>query len=181
MARAATWTNSDGLVVGFGTHTEDYNVTVKVGGSGANATYKFHLVGTGLVNTYAAVDTPPQSATIPRGSYIKSAHLLVTEVFTGSSSTLDIGTWTKGKATEVVDDAAGIDAAIALTAIDALGDVVVCDGALVGALVPVGRTGDFDCVIAPSWNTAAFTAGKAILTLEVLLPEGINAAATIAA
>jgi hypothetical protein len=181
MSRAATWTNKDGLVVGFGTHSEDNEILTKVGGTGADATYKIDIVGVNLVDTYAAANTPPQSAVIPRGSYIKSATLHVTEAFTSTgSATLDIGLWTHGLATDVVDDADGIDVDIALTAIDALGDVVLCDGAVVGALVPVGRTGDGDCVVAPSYETAVFTAGKATLTLEVILPSGQNASPRIA-
>jgi len=166
MARGATWTNSDGLVVPFGTHTADNGVPAVTAGAGMLKTMVMEIVGIDLPDTYAATDTEPQAATIKRGSVIQSATLHVHEAFTsGGAATLDIGTWSKGLATDVVDDADGIDAAIAITAIDGLGDIINCDGALVGLLVPVGRTADGDCVIAPSYNTAAFTAGKATLTV----------------
>ena len=61
-----------------------------------------------------------------------------------------------------VIDADGIDAAVALTAIDAVGDVVLCDGALVGSLVGIGAAAGQLVVAA----TGTFTAGKAQLEIE---------------
>jgi hypothetical protein len=130
------------------------------------------IVGIDLVDTIAATNIAPQASRIRRGSAILSATLLVEEVFTsGGAATLDIGTWGVGLATEVVDDADGIDVDIAITAIDGLGDVINCDGALVAALVPVGRTSDSDVVITASYETAAFTAGKATLTVRYIEPQ----------
>lgn len=171
MARGSTWTNSDGLVVGFGTHTVDNDVPSVTSGGGSVKTMVVQIVGIDLPDTYAATDTPPQAATIRRGSLITSAVFVVDEAFTsGGAATLDIGTWSKGLATDVVDDAGGIDAAVALTAIDAIGEAVICNGALVGGTVAVGATANGDCVIAPSYNTAAFTAGKGTLTIQYIEP-----------
>jgi DUF1009 family protein len=168
MARNATWTNSDGLVVGFGTHTEDNDV-VAVSGSGTHKTFYLEVVGTDLVDTIAVANLKPQSALIPRGSTITAASFKVVEAFTsGGSATLDIGLF----GTSVVDDADGIDVDIALTAIDAIGDVVVCNGAVVGGVVAVGATANEDCHLTASYETAAFTAGKGILTVEVIVPSG---------
>ena len=169
MSRGNTWTNSDGLVVGYGTHTSD-NSTPGATEDSVVKTMKVQIVGTELGDTFAATDIKPNAPMIKRGSAILAATLIVEEVFTGSSSTLDIGLW-GASGTPAVDDADGIDAAVALTAIDALGDVVNCDGALVGGLIPVGRTADQDCVIAPSWGTAAFTAGKATLVVQYIEPQ----------
>lgn len=171
MARGSTWTNSDGLVVGFGTHTSD-NSVMGDNEDGAVKTLQVQIVGTELVDTFAATNIKPQDATIKRGSVIRAATLVVTEVFTsGGAATLDIGTWSKGKATEVVDVANGILAAAAITTIDAVGEVSRCAGTLVASTISCGATSDSDVVIAPSYNTAAFTAGKATLTIEYIEPK----------
>ena len=172
MARNATWTNSDGLVVGFGTHTSDNNVMALATG-GTVRQYTIELKdATALEDTDAitVASIPPQSVLIPRGSAIKSATFSVTTAFTsGGSATLDIATYS---AAAVVDDGNGIDADIALTAIDAIGDVVVCDGALVGGVVPAGATSNSDVAVVFGFEAAAFTAGAGVLTLEVIVPHG---------
>jgi hypothetical protein len=170
MSRANTWTNSDGLIVGFGQHSSDNHVPGEVRPAGVVKTAVVEIVGVDLVDTFAATDVPPQALTIRRGSKIISAALMVTEAFTsGGAATLDLGLW--GKSAAVVDDADGIDVDIALTAIDAVGDIVVCDGALVNGVIAVGATANSDCVIAPSYETAVFTAGKASLTVQYIEPQ----------
>jgi len=170
MARGSTWTNSDGLQVPFGTHTADNNVPAVTAADGGVKVMVVEIQGTLLPDVYAATDTNPAAPTIRRGSSILSAKFMVTEAFVGATGVLDIGLWSKGLATEVVDDADGIDAAIAVTAIDAVGDVVQCDGALVAGVTAVGATANGDCVIAPSYSTAAFTAGKGLLIVQYVEP-----------
>lgn len=162
----------DGLVVGYGTHTVDNDVgTVNDGGTVKQ--YRIELSdATALEDTDAitVASIPPQSVLIPRGSVIKSANFSVTSVFTsGGAATLDIGFYS---AAAVVDDANGIDADIALTAIDAIGDIVACDGAVVGGVVPVGATSNSDVVVVFGFEAAVFTAGAGVLTLEVIVPSG---------
>lgn len=95
--------------------------------------------------------------TLPANSYIESATLRVLEAFAGGTS-YNIGLYeTDGTAI----DADGIDAAIALTAIDAVGETVLCDGALVQALTGIG-TDAAQVVIAA---TGTFTAGRASLEI----------------
>ena len=169
MSRANSWTNSDGLVVGFGTHSQDLNTPVKISSNNGIDVYKYEIDAVNLVDTISTTNQSPQRAWIPRGSFIKSATLHVSEVFTsGGAATLDLGLF----GVTVVDDADGIDVDLALTVMDALGDVVLCDGALVGGLIPVGRTADEDCTITASYETAVFTAGKATLIVEVVQPSG---------
>jgi hypothetical protein len=174
MARDATWTNSDGLVVGFGTHSADNNVPV-VTGTGTLRTYQVELPDATALEATASITSasiPPQSVVIPHGSYIKSATFQVTEAFTTSASgNLDIGLWSKA-ATPVLDDIDGIDAAIDILVLDAIGDVVVCDGALVGGVLPVGKVNDADNVVVFGYETGIFTAGAGILTMEVIVPFG---------
>ena len=67
---------------------------------------------------------------IPANSFIVSATLRVLTAIDGTTPTLTIGLVEKDGTTI---DADGIDAAIAESAIDAVGETVLCDGALVGA------------------------------------------------
>lgn len=172
MSRGNTWTNSDGLVVGFGTHSED-NGVLSVADGGTLKTYTIELSAAADLEDTDAITVasiPPQSALIPRGSSIRSATFSVTTVFTSAgAATLDIGTYS---AAAVVDDANGIDVDIALTAIDAIGDVVICNGASVGGVVPVGSVSNSDVAVVFGFEAAAFTAGAGVLTLEVIVPHG---------
>jgi hypothetical protein len=180
MSRGNTWTNSDGLVVGYGTHSEDNNVSaVHAGANGVRTiTAEYTLVD--LSDTFAATNVNPQDARIPRGSVIQSAyiHTLVTPT-TGSTSTLDIGLWGVGLATEVVDVADGIIADASITEMDIIGSVIQCDGAYIAdsataasTQYAVGAVSESDCVLAPSYETAVFTAGKVRVVVNFIPPSG---------
>ena len=102
---------------------------------------------------------------------ITRAYFEVTVPFAGATANLDIGLWSNA-ATPVLDDINGIDAAIDVIVIDAIGGVVQCDGALVGGVLPVGKVNDASNVVTFGYETAVFTAGAGILTLEVIVPSG---------
>ncbi len=173
MSRDTLWTNQDGLRVGFGTHSQDNDVLAVVEG-GTVKQYTIELPDATLLEDTDAITVagsiPPQSVLIPRGSVLKSATFSVTDIFTsGGAATLDIGFYS---AAAVVDDANGIDVDLALTVIDAIGDIVVCDGALVGGVVPLGATSNSDVVVVFGFEAAVYTAGAGVLTLEVIVPHG---------
>lgn len=98
---------------------------------------------------------------LPSHARIARATLRVITAFAGGTS-YNLGLYEEDG---TVIDADGIDAAIALTAIDAVGDVVNCDGALVGLLVGIGVERGSLRVAA----TGTFTAGKA--QLEIVYEE----------
>lgn len=180
MSRASTWTNSDGLVVGFGTHTKDNDVAAVTSEKNSVKTLVLEINGTSVPSSWAAanVAAQAQAALIKRGSIIHRATFETVVAFTsGGAGTLNIGTY-GGAALTTADDADGIDATVALTAMDAIGETVICDGALVGGTVPVGATSDSDVMIGFTYGTAALTAGKGILTIQYTEPSGGN---TIAA
>lgn len=183
MARNNTHT-FDGLVVGYGTHTVDNNILRVIEG-GTVKTYVIEVTDATDIEDTDSITTaslPSQSVTIPRGSYIKSANFEVLTVFTSSNAAvLDIGTYEAGGdgSSTGDDDADGIDADIAITAIDAVGDVVACNGALVAGVVSCGAVSNSDVVVVFGWDAYAFTAGAGILTLEVVVPSG-SAGRTVA-
>lgn len=164
MARQNTWTNSDGLVVGFGTRDSknDAGATVETKGN-----LEVMQVVLDYDNLPPAAGTAPsaKSIPVPANAQIMSAHLFVREDFaTSDSATLDIG-FVNSAGTEIDQD--GIDAAIAAGALDT-GDTVVCDGALIGADV-----GTADAYLSCEVNTGTFTTGSAVLTIEYIrqLPD----------
>ncbi len=176
MPRQSTWTNSDGLVVGFGTHSVD-NAVPAVTGNEDHAKTLVMEINAPLLEAAAsltAASIPPQGAIIKRGAYITSAKLVVTEAFsTGSSPTLTIGTF-KFDAIGTPDDADGIDATVAAAALDTVGEVLNCDGALVNAasgVTTVGATSNSDVVVVAGYGTAAFTTGKATLYITYIEPR----------
>ena len=181
MSRGNTWTNPDGLIVGFSTHSVDDNVGAVTGDSGTLRTYVIELPDATLLEDTDAITVasiPPQSLAIPRGSIINRATFSVTKVFTsGGAATLDIGLYALDA---TVDDANGIDVDLALTVLDAIGDVVICDGALVGGVVACGATSNTDVYVVFGDEATVYTAGAGVLTLEVLVPHGAQGA-TLAA
>lgn len=159
MSRGATWTNSDGLVVGFGTRDSKNNTgaTVRTQGN-----VEIMQVILDYDNLPAAAGTAPSSKSIPvpANAVIKSAYLqTITDWATADSATLDIG-FVNSAGTEIDQD--GIDAAIAAAALDT-GDTVVCDGALIG--VDVGTS---DAYLSCEVNTGSFTTGQSQLTIEYI-------------
>ncbi len=104
------------------------------------------------------------SAVIPAGALITKATFIPTTAFVGSGATLTIGTY-KTDGTTVLDED-GIDATIAVTAIDAVGEQVACDGAQVAGVAIT-----FDAYVSALVGTANFTAGRGELIIEYIMPE----------
>lgn len=164
MARQATWTNSDGLVVGFGPRDSKNNAGATVRTMGNEEQFSMILDYDTLP---AAAGTAPSSKSIPlpANSMIHEATLRVIVAFTsGGATTLDIGL-VNSAGTAIDQD--GIDAAIAKTAIDAIGEVVQCDGALVNGTATVGTS---DAYISCNVGTGPYTAGQAELTVRYSRP-----------
>jgi len=181
MSRGSTWTNSDGLVVGFGTHSEDNDVAAVTQGANGIVTLTAEYTLADLPDTFAATNVKPQDARIPRGSVITSAyiHTLVTPTSAGGTATLDVGLWGVGLDTEVVDVADGIVADASITELDVIGSAIACDGAYIvdsadasATQYAVGAVSESDCVLAPSYETQVFTAGKVRIVVNYLPPSG---------
>ena len=172
MSRGATWTNDDGLVVGFGTHSDDNDVPAVTANPDGSKTMKMVITLADLDDTFAATSKAPQAPRIRRGSIVKSAHIQTLVAATsGGSATLDIGTWALA-ATEAVDVADGLVADVTIAEMTTIGEIHVLDGALINAsgVTAVGAVGDADCVLAPSYETAVFTAGSVELVVTYFEP-----------
>ena len=160
-----SWTNSDGLVVRFGT---DKGTEKESGSTEANVHRTLvHKFAFGDIANTDVTAADPESPFIPADSVITRATLYVTTAFVGATGVLDIGLKI-ADGTNTDDD--GIDAAIAVTILDAIGDTINCNGAYVssaGNLTGLRITADQ--YIMTTWDTAAFTAGAATLVVEYLL------------
>jgi hypothetical protein len=168
MSATERWTNDDGLNIKFGNERSVVSAEGAVSTMGDEAQAVFKITGTDITSSDALLAAHPVVG-IPDGAHIISATLYVTTAFTsGGSATLTLGLWNDdGDGTYSVWDADGIDAAIAITAIDAIGDHVACDGAKVGTgSVAVAGTGGRPVYVSQSYGTAAFTAGAADLVIK---------------
>jgi len=154
-----SYTNSDGLLVLTNGAQGSVNLT-----GGAEYGVKYLVINIADATTIGSSAAAPAAndAFIPAGAYITKASLIVTTAFAGATAALNIGLQT---AAGVAIDADGIDAAIAVTAIDAIGDVVACNGAAVAGVVTVGTAPAY---VSLDYDTAAFTAGAAKLVIEYI-------------
>jgi hypothetical protein len=178
MARNETWSNADGLNVGFGTHTADNTIARVVSTDNMVVTTQqlFNLLDLEDTDAITVASMPVANHVIPRGSRITKADLVVTVGATsGGAATLDIGTYEAGGDGSATGDdlAAGIDVDIAVTALNVIGDAVICNGALVNGVLTVGAVSTSDVVVVCGFEAAAFTAGQIILTVSYI-PPSIN-------
>lgn len=161
-----TWNNDDGLYVRFGT-----TKTVEANGGESTTDGKKRTVTVRFkYSDLAAAGTEKillEGVTIPSGAFLESATLTVLEAFdsSGNTATLSLGLIDSDRLTAW--DADGIDATIAETAIDAVGDVITCDGALIGTVLSNSVPGYITATV----GTEAFTAGKAELDVVWYQPE----------
>ena len=154
-----SYTNADGLRV----LTNADQGAVKTQGTavtGMTQVLVVDLTLTSLGTTFTSTNIDLNNPFIPAGSLIKRADLVMTTAATsGGSATLTIGTYNAAGSAIV---AAGIDSAVALTAIDAIGETVRCDGT---HLTTAGYIAE-NAYIGAIYATAAFTAGVGKLYIE---------------
>ena len=156
------WDNDDGLRVDFGLTEGDKGLVGTPGTAGATRQIVAVIEASRLSLTGGLLE-PRSRTVIPAGSRISKATVISTETFASSgAATLDLGLANAdGTYTNLDED--GIDAAVAVAALTA-GDVVECDGALVGATSSARTT--VDGYLSYDLDTAVYTAGKAYLIVE---------------
>lgn len=160
-----SYTNADGLRI-----LTDADQG-RVGGEGvtARSNRQSIIVDITAANTgssFGASNIDLLAPTLPANCIIVNADLVVTTPFASSGGgTLTIGTY---NAAGTAIDADGIDATIAVTAIDGDGDVVQCDGAQVSGIVTIGGAAAY---IGWNYGTAVFQSGAAKLIVEYIKVE----------
>jgi len=148
--------NDDGLYIKFGTEE---------GASGRAGEYNENLplhyieveVNWDELEAFGTVTILSDHVLIPDDAFLEKASFIVEEVFAGSSATIDFGTIDTDRTTEHDED--GIDDGIAVTAIDAVGDEITCDGTLIGTVLD----NTTPMYLTATVGVADFTAGKGYL------------------
>lgn len=160
MKKSVIWTNSDGLAVGFGPRDVEttYSAKLSVGGNRQQVVMRIKL--SELADTIDANDLI-NAPVIPAGAVLETARLFMETAAVGATAVLDIGIAKASDGTDIDDD--GIDVAIATaTLVD--GYTVACDGAKLGTELAYASK------VYASYDTAAFTDGVAVLTVEYVCP-----------
>ena len=151
------YTNSDGLQQQYGTRG-----VLSGAKEAAGVSVKKYLIldfnGVGLVDSAPVLDL--SAARLPAGAYVISATLLVETTFTGATATLDIGTFKASDGTAL--DIDGFVAAAAVATLTAGADIAGA-GAQIGTIIAE------DTYVVATYNTAAFTAGKARCVIEYMM------------
>ena len=182
MARNATWANPDGLSVGFGTHTVDNEIASVYQGSNGKVTVVLELTmasiplaSTGITYPNAG---PASPHIIPRGSLFNDGFIQCLVVTTGASADVDLGAWSRGLATEVVDDANGFKDSVLLATLANVGDRLGFDGAYMpldaddlGVTGNAGATSNSDVIFVPD-ATTVYTAGVCRVVFDYTPPTG---------
>ena len=158
------WYNNDGLLIKYG-------VEEAATGGGGEFTWKGPFTEVEIdvqwnkLNAFGTRTILDETVRIPNGVLLTSAEFEVVVPFTsGGSATLDLGFYDMDRTTAY--DADGIDAAIALTAIDAVGETVTCDGALINTILANNTPN----LLSATVGTANFTAGQGKLRLRYFVP-----------
>ncbi len=182
MPRNNIWDNPDGLLVGFGTHSADFNVPAVTTSSDSvvTVTSSYNLVDledTDLI-TIASANLGTEHV-FPRGSWIMSDSFLYVDIgaTSGGAATLDVGFYDATDGT-TADDANGLDGDMALSEIDTAGFLYFFDGPLTIAnevateetKQPLGDTSNSDVVLRLGFEAAVYTAGRVTVVLRYMPP-----------
>jgi hypothetical protein len=162
----STWVNDDNLRVRFGTKLAE---TAKSGTASDNQHISRQMKGVidplsdGFVAFGDADDFLSEpTAGLPSGALIRSATLIVLETFTsGGAPTLDLGL-KEQDGTEIDHD--GLHAGVALGALTQ-GAEIAGAGALISTVTAANG------YISINVDVADYTAGKAILVIDYILPQ----------
>lgn len=151
------YTNADGLQQHYGTR-EVLVGAKEAAGTGVKKQLVVDFDGVDLVDATPTIDR--SAARLPAGAYVISATVLVETTFVGATATLDIGTFKASDGTAL--DIDGFVAAQAVAGLTAGADIAGA-GAQIGTIIAE------DTYVLPTYNTAAFTAGKARVVVEYMM------------
>ena len=166
------WVNADGLRVKFGAHEGELGRGGVVGLSPevniSEFTIDWTVMALGTDATHNVVFD--YDAVFPQGGVLERAEFVVTEVWTGSSTTINFGLIERDDFTTIID-ADGIMAAVPLTVMDLIGnrvhsepkggypDVTTYEGAQLGIALTA------DALLTGFWLTGVPTAGTGLLRI----------------
>lgn len=161
-----SWMNKDGLYVKYGTEEADVakggSFNVDGGTHWVEAVVSdFTKLGATAEIVGAEDGGDPRGIMLPKGAFIEKVEILMTTAATSANApTLDIGLIKASDRTTELDDD-GFAAAVALTAIDADGDIVelIQGGTGHGALIGTALAENGLLCVAVNLDTTGYTAG----------------------
>jgi cell division protein YceG involved in septum cleavage len=160
------WTNDDGLRITTGV---DEATQAKAGEyrlAGNMHMVETEFTATSLATGAAVLD---YNTVFPNGARIEKVEVVAeTACTSGGSAVLNVGFIRTDLSTELDYD--GLVAALALTSIDADGDVVTLIQGSTGHGALVGTTLAYDGYLTADYDTAAFTAGKLLVRVYFYMP-----------
>lgn len=164
----ANWYNDDGLLVRLGTTEADVANEGSYKTFGKNRVHEIELTLTDLTSTAGTIQSDVPS--IPEGARIEKVTVVAeTAATSAGSATLNIGLVNANdRSTEIDND--GLVAALALTSIDAAGDVVELVQGSTGHGALIGTTLSAPGVFSANYGTAAYTAGVVKILVEYYMP-----------
>lgn len=158
------WLNNDGLLIKYGTEEALHGGGGEYRWNGPFTEVEIDVQWNRL-NAFGTRTILDETVRIPNGVLLTSAEFEVIVPFTsGGSATLTLGFFDTDRTTAYDED--GIDATIALTAIDAVGETVTCDGALINTVLANNTPN----LISATVGTANYTAGRGKLRLRYFVP-----------
>lgn len=155
-----TWTNNDGLYIRMGTD----EATATLGGEFPTPVAGMHVAEVRITLTGLALTSSVMANTtiIPSGATIHKVEVIAeTAATSGGSAALNVGLHRLDRTTAI--DADGLVAALALTAIDTLGETSELHKGSTGAGALIGTELTNPGVIVADYDTAAYTAGEALI------------------
>ena len=169
------WLNDDGLRVRFGLDQAAIPAVGHPNRLGMNQELVIKLKATDITAQGDTTSLIYEEAGLPQKALLLDAILYVTTIWTGSSSTLQVGLWhDDGDGTYTVNDVDGFVQTLVLTSLDSVGAKNVFGGALVAAagaagtdVVPDNAAGR-DMYVGAGFGTAVFTAGEGLLVIRYI-------------
>lgn len=156
-----SWLNEDGLYIRYGTEEAEVAKSGQYRGVGPAEIVELKLTGTDLVDDAVIVDRVTR---LPDNVQIEKIEVVVDTAFTsGGSAVLDIGVIDTDEVSNPDDDA--LVAALALSALNVQGETTEITNGGTGAGALVGTKTTKNTYITASYDTAAFTAGVALVRL----------------
>ena len=158
------WFHNDGLLVRFGVEEADVGAGGEYRSNGPFVEVEFDVQWNKL-NAFGTFTILDDTVKLPNGILLTNAEFETIVPFTsGGAATLSFGIYDTDRTTAL--NATGIHSALALTAIDAVGETTTLTGTLINTILANNTPN----LVSATVGTANFTAGQGKLRLRYFVP-----------
>lgn len=159
----ATWRNSDGLLIVYGTDEGEAGVAGEYLGFGPTRVFEAVIDLTTATSSAAVVD---QKALFNKGWTIEKVEVQTIEAVTGTNAALNIGLQRTDGSTELDYDGLGKAAALTQTAMADVGNFLTYIDGTSNAGALVGQELAYNGLLTIDYDTAAFTDGTIVVRVH---------------